>query len=195
MKSLKYLIFLLGFSALSQVYAGGVGLGNNPDPKGSFSGFNDVRDSRFNQDARFPTSRIVMQNGRPVVLGFNDQKVSDEVKENSGLSPVTQFQIEMARSQIAQQKVSAERMDQIVSGLRSRNFQGVTSSESQVKFIEKNRADIVYDVKVPGQNQIERLNQRPEEFTGEKAVVLDALKKSVTTQDWVNVKSLSLETR
>lgn len=58
----------------------------------------------------------------------------------------------------------------------------------QVKFVGKEHSEIVFDIAVPGQADVRRLNQRPEEFTGANTQVLEALKKSAAVKEWVDVQ-------
>ncbi len=60
--------------------------------------------------------------------------------------------------------------------------------DAKVLFIQKQHSELVYDVAVPGEKEVIRLNQRPEEFTGlEGQRVFDALRKSSATKQWVDV--------
>ncbi len=66
------------------------------------------------------------------------------------------------------------------------------SVDTKVLFIQKQHSELVYDVAVPGENQVIRLNQRPEEFKGlEGQQVLEALKKSSATKQWIELNQLS----
>lgn len=57
----------------------------------------------------------------------------------------------------------------------------------QVKFLQKNQSDLIFSYRSPLMPNPITVAKRPEEFTGDSAVYLDALKQSHQTKDWVKV--------
>jgi hypothetical protein len=162
--SIKTFVFSISLILSTTVFAGaGFGSGTSPVKNGSF-GVDRFSQGieKMEQVPRLPIDGRLLQNNSQWPSSL-EKSVIDRLKNG--------FQRE---------------------GLPTGRVGSVTTPDAKVLFIQKQHSDLVYDLAVPGEKEVIRLNHRPEEFTGlEGQQVLEALKKSSATKQWIQLQEVN----